>query len=259
MILEIDMGNSRIKWRLRGESGKVAGGSGATDADARGAGPWPLARWDWLAAAVASEPEQVWVSSVLSDAYNQAFARWVDSLWHKKPRFARVRQQCAGVRNGYRQPFRLGVDRWLAMLAAYQRGAGPCLVANCGTALTLDLIDDSGQHLGGYIGPGLGLMRESLGGATLALAAGAGVSDSAGSLAPGRDSAACVSAGLLAMACGLVARGRDQLAAAGVSGDPAIILAGGDAEVLASRLEGAKVEPELVLDGLSLALMLEDS
>ena len=56
-----------------------------------------------------------------------------------------------GVRNGYDDPTRLGTDRWAAMVAAWQRGHAPCIVACAGTALTVDQLDDNGQFLGGAI------------------------------------------------------------------------------------------------------------
>lgn len=56
----------------------------------------------------------------------------------------------------------LGVDRWLAMLACYQRSQGSCLVVDCGTAATFDWVDHAGTHQGGYILPGVHLMQQSL-------------------------------------------------------------------------------------------------
>ena len=48
------------------------------------------------------------------------------------------------------------------MLAAFNQSNGPCLILDSGTAFTLDVINEEGLHLGGFILPGLGLMRESL-------------------------------------------------------------------------------------------------
>ncbi len=68
----------------------------------------------------------------------------------------------AGVTIRYSDPSRLGVDRWLAMLAAHAASTKACLVVDCGTALTIDKLTASGEHCGGYIIPGLALMRRSL-------------------------------------------------------------------------------------------------
>ena len=59
-----------------------------------------------------------------------------------------------GVINGYQQPERLGVDRWMTLLAAREMAAGNCIVIDAGSAITLDLLRADGQHLGGAILPG---------------------------------------------------------------------------------------------------------
>ena len=59
-----------------------------------------------------------------------------------------------GVTNGYRQPERLGADRWMTLLAAREMLPGDCVVIDAGSAITLDLLRADGQHLGGAILPG---------------------------------------------------------------------------------------------------------
>src|SRR5690606_17161180 len=62
----------------------------------------------------------------------------------------------ADLRVCYPQPHQFGVDRWLGLIGARrQAGAGHALlVASCGTAITVDLLDADGTHLGGVIAPG---------------------------------------------------------------------------------------------------------
>jgi len=62
----------------------------------------------------------------------------------------------------YKNPQLMGVDRWMAMIGAWFTHNNPCLVIDCGTAITVDAIDEKGQHLGGHIVPGLNLMHQSL-------------------------------------------------------------------------------------------------
>ena len=59
------------------------------------------------------------------------------------------------VINGYEQPERLGVDRWLALIGAAERVERDCIVIDAGSAITLDLLRGDGQHLGGAILPGI--------------------------------------------------------------------------------------------------------
>ena len=54
------------------------------------------------------------------------------------------------------------MDRWLAMVGAFQLRRNAMLVVDLGTAVTADLVDENGLHLGGYICPGLSLLRKSV-------------------------------------------------------------------------------------------------
>ncbi|MFY8274468.1 type III pantothenate kinase [Pseudoalteromonas sp. SSDWG2] len=57
----------------------------------------------------------------------------------------------------------LGIDRWLAVIAGYgENPSGYTVVVDAGTALTIDVINDKHQHLGGYILSGLKLSEQSI-------------------------------------------------------------------------------------------------
>ena len=69
----------------------------------------------------------------------------------------------AGVTNGYREPARLGCDRFAAAIGARALAPGQNLiVATCGTATTVDAVNADGRFVGGMILPGLALMAASL-------------------------------------------------------------------------------------------------
>ncbi|MEH6455000.1 MAG: type III pantothenate kinase [Cocleimonas sp.] len=74
-------------------------------------------------------------------------------------------EKLAGLRNGYTKPKKLGSDRLVAMVGAYELidDSHACIVIDSGTATTIDAVDETGQHLGGVIFPGLELSLESLG------------------------------------------------------------------------------------------------
>lgn len=57
------------------------------------------------------------------------------------------------LRVAYPVPGQLGIDRFLALLAASD-APEPCLLVSFGTALTVDALDADGRHLGGIIAPG---------------------------------------------------------------------------------------------------------
>lgn len=67
-----------------------------------------------------------------------------------------------GVHNAYLEPERLGVDRWLGAIAAHHMEKVGVVVVDAGTAIKVDVVDEAGVHLGGYITPGLAMMKESL-------------------------------------------------------------------------------------------------
>lgn len=69
--------------------------------------------------------------------------------------------EIAGFEHCYTEPSCLGVDRWLTLLALRESKL-PVVVIDAGTAITLDLMDVGGKHLGGWIAPGLQLMQEAL-------------------------------------------------------------------------------------------------
>lgn len=154
MIIAIDIGNSRLKWKAWRDDTCVGKGS-ETDAAAVHAAVTSLASGEateiWLANVSGSE-----VESDLLALFAAGSIRHVASS-----------ASCLGVINAYQQPEKLGVDRWLAVIEAWhQAGRKAACVIDLGTAATLDVVDDDGKHRGGFIVPGLSLMRESLGRST---------------------------------------------------------------------------------------------
>ena len=145
MVIELDVGNSRIKWRVRSELELGATLTSTTVVDL-------FSEFSKL-----SEPAEILVASVRDDASLNEITNWAKTNWGITPKLAVVSEQASGLKNSYADISRMGVDRWLAMLAAYNQSQSACLVVDAGTALTIDAIDGAGQHKGGYILPGLGL------------------------------------------------------------------------------------------------------
>ena len=154
--LLIDAGNSRLKWAsLRG------GRLGTLHSAA-----WDAAGLPALTARIAAQaghPDSVLVGCVAGVTVQRTLRGALRAAHLPAPQFAVSRRQQGGVSNAYRWPEQLGVDRWLALLAA--RALYPsesvCIVS-VGTALTVDLLDNQGRHLGGAIVPGPALMVDSL-------------------------------------------------------------------------------------------------
>jgi len=243
-VLDIDMGNTRLKWRLSDIGEIVARGAHSWE----GNKPLPSSLWDSLTLS----PGRVRVASVAGAERIAQLSSLVLSLWSVSLELAESRLSHGDLRNAYEQPSVLGVDRWLAVLAAYQRDGGPCLIVDCGSAVTVDLLAERGRHIGGYILPGMSLMRRALFSDTDAVKVPVG--DLPAGLAPGRCTEDAVFSGLALMVLGLVEQAGRKLNATGAC---RIYLTGGDAERLRSYFENLGelfYEPELVLDGLALAL-----
>lgn len=242
MILECDIGNTRCKWRVLGEGAEET--RGAFDC-VDGFGGLPSL--DGI--------RRVKVSSVAGSAVNEELTRTLASM-KLEIEFARTSPLKAGVENAYANASKLGVDRWVAMIAGYNRCRGSVLVLDAGSALTVDLVAANGKHLGGYITPGIQLMKSSL------LAETDGVQfdlhhHSSGT-AFGADTANAVHAGVVAAQVGAIIVAIEE-AGRQVSTDFAILLTGGDANVVYTNLPASisarvTLVPELVLDGLQWVL-----
>lgn len=230
MIL-IDIGNSRLKW-------SEAAGHSLT--------PPQFAQHDGDPAAVIAAQQLprtgvVWVASVLGSDSEAPVAAAIEKATGVAPRFARVKQDLAGLRVAYADPARLGVDRWLTMLGLWSRAKEAFCVAGAGTALTFDAVDEKGVHLGGLIAPGLATAQKAVDASTAFEIRASGAKFAAGL---GIDTEACVRQGALYACAGLVDRASRTL-------HGGRYLTGGDASTLIPHL-ALKWEwrPNAVLDGL---------
>ena len=161
MKLLIDMGNSRLKWATW--DGVALQPGGAIDNDQASVEALS-AVWNKLPAL-----DSAWVASVAPPALDARVAESLQSARGLSAVFVHSVAAACGVRSAYEHPRRLGVDRFLAMIAVHASGGGPSVVAGCGTALTLDAVDAHGNHLGGLIAPSPALMQAALRGATARL------------------------------------------------------------------------------------------
>ncbi|NJD05972.1 MAG: type III pantothenate kinase [Methylococcaceae bacterium] len=237
--LLVDAGNSRIKWALAKPDGLDPGAPFRSEA----AGLTERLEHHW---ATLPPPTSVTISNVAGVASGDTLHGWITRHWGLTPYFARVQAKAYGITTRYEQPERLGVDRWLALVAARANHAGALCVVDCGTAITLDFVDDDGIHQGGLIAPGLGLMRNTLAQRIPGL-----------SVAPAEcreilatATATGISSGARQAVLGLIERGISLLAESYRS-EPLLILTGGDGGDLATELRvPCRVRPHLVLEGL---------
>ena len=162
-----------------------------------------------------------------------------------------------GIRTGMAikidNPREVGADRVVNSAAARERYGAPAVVVDFGTATTFDVVDASGDYIGGAIAPGLEVSMEALVSATAALRRV--------DLAPprsvvGKGTVEAIQSGLLygyaGLVDGILARIFEHLGG-GAEDRPAVVATGGIAPVIVP-LCGlvSTVDETLTLEGLRL-------
>jgi type III pantothenate kinase len=195
-----------------------------------------------------TRPERVLVSNVAGNTIATALTQWFDKNWRITPEFVSVRQDFMGLHTHYDRPAQLGIDRWLAALAAFHRARGAACVIDAGTAFTVDVVTSAGAHRGGLIAPGLALMARSLtqGTAQLSLDRVQAVDRFA------TNTASAISLGCREAMAGILWRVAERWRRE-IDETPRWFVTGGEAAVV-QELSPFEVEvvPDLVLQGLAL-------
>lgn len=239
MILDLDIGNTLSKWRLKD--------SDSSEIRSRGA-VWTREEWK----PGSDIPDLDVVEAVrISSVARQAVLEQTVALLQRRVRsmhVARSTPEALGVVNGYEEPGRLGVDRWLGVLAGYQL-AGGCCAVDCGSAITIDFVLPGGRHLGGYILPGLRLMKESLQLGTRNVAIDPD-SEAEALLLPGQRTVEAVNHGIYLAAVSAVNRIYAEVCDREGIALP-LLLTGGDARVVARGIHAPHaIWPDMVYGGL---------
>jgi len=247
MILELDCGNSFIKWRVLadspGASSEGVVGSDLALIESLLALPGLLLTRCRLVSVRALEE-----TSKLVAALHEAFGIAVSC--------AAPAREMGGVRNGYEDFERLGLDRWKSMLGGFKLARGACLVLDFGTAATADFIAADGEHLGGFICPGMPLMRNQLRTHTRKIRYDDAAAERAlERLSPGRTTVEAVERGCTLMLRGFVLT-QLELARSYWGDDFIVFLTGGDADLVADAVPQARLVPDLVFVGLAMACPL---
>lgn len=237
----MDIGNTRIKWARVAPNG--LGRPAAANRDE------PLETALDAAFADAGAPSVVLIASVAGEDFNARLEQWMVGRWGRPPEWFRSAPEALGVVNGYRDFAQLGADRWAAVLGARGLHAPPVGVIDCGTAVTLDVVDANDRHLGGLIAPGLALAQRSL--LTNTANVRAAARQATGLL--GRSTAECVANGTSLGLAGVVERWMRDVDASleGVTW----LATGGSWPQLRDTIHGSmQYDPDLVLRGLARVL-----
>jgi len=248
MILELDCGNSFIKWRVLEANARKVVGEGVVDSD--------LALLESLRALKGLALRFCRLVSVRTAEETGELTALLRESFKISAVCAAPTREMSGVRNGYEEFERLGLDRWLAMLGGFHLAGGACLVLDFGTAVTADFVAGNGEHLGGFICPGMPLMRNQLRTHTRKIRYGDVAAERAlESLVPGRTTVEAVERGCLLMLQGFVLT-QLELARSYWGDDFVVFLTGGDAVLVSGIVPEARVVPDLVFVGLAMACPL---
>jgi type III pantothenate kinase len=233
LILAIDIGNSRIKWGLaRDQNLLVIENAALEEEDA------VVARLRLL-----PMPQRVVVANVAGDK-GAFILKALPNLW---PTSEVIKISAlpfaAGITNTYDPPESLGVDRFAALVGAWHLFRRACLIANVGTALTVDCLDDHGVFVGGVIVPGMRLLGKALSQYTAGVKKIEGVKKDL----PQTTGDAVTTGSVLALA-GTITLMREKFLRVGPH---EVILTGGDATVIGDMLTFPyRMAPNIVLQGL---------
>ncbi|WP_248751975.1 pantothenate kinase [Pseudomonas sp. MWU15-20650] len=248
MILELDCGNSFIKWRVLGPNRATAFVEGVVGSD--------VALIESLEATPGLSLTRCRLVSVRASEETAKLVEALEGAFGVAVSCAVSAREMAGVRNGYEDFERLGLDRWLAMLGGFKLAAGACLVLDFGTAATADFIAIDGEHLGGFICPGMPLMRSQLRTHTRKIRYGDDAAEQAlVRLSPGRTTVEAVERGCTLMLRGFVLT-QLELARSYWGDDFTVFLTGGDADLVLEVVPQARLVPDLVFVGLAMACPL---
>lgn len=239
MNLLIDMGNTRLKWAVCDKLDLISGSSMFNKDLNRQA---LIELWQ-----TTIPPDQIAIACVSTNQLLDLVISVAKGLWPEAAiSQAKSVGAAFGVVNAYQAPEKLGVDRWLGMIASYHRYRKSFCLVGCGTAITVDVVDDSGHHLGGMISPGLRVMKEALANNAENL----GLNETIYPFGLSNSTDAAIHNGTLSAACGLIER-----VLANHADNLPLILTGGDAEMIAQHLsKPAMIDPVLVLRGLALTM-----
>lgn len=234
MILLIDAGNTRLKWRLA-----MSGAAAVEGVSVIGA-PEPLKELEGYWAHVSG----VFVSSVASRSAKERLDALLGSHTVAPVQYCWSESARMGLVNSYKDVSLMGADRWHAMLGGWVRCGAAFAVIDAGSAVTVDYVGPDGGHIGGYILPGLQMMRRSL--KVDAARIGFEHHDVL-STTPGQSTGECVNNGLSWLSEAVVHRLLRDLSAYNLG---SVFLTGGDAwRFQGLGLQSVFVEG-LVLDGL---------
>jgi len=235
MLLFIDQGNSSLKWCLCNDNILMPASSGQ------------LADLEKFLKSENTQIETVLIASVKQEQHTKLIVDVLMDIGISAPiKIAQSQKRYLQLQNGYQLPEQLGIDRWLVMVALWNQLKTGFIVVDAGSALTLDIVEQSGQHLGGHIIPGLAMQKNSLLVDTERVRFKKQFHIKANM--PGKSTSEAVHYGCLTNLCSYITSMYKQYS---VDDTLPLVITGGDALTLSKELDVEhQIVPDLVLQGL---------
>jgi len=245
-VLACDVGNSAI--HLAGVHGESVSARHVLPAADQAATAKALAElWEQLA-----EPKKVIVASV-NPAALETLEAAASQAGLKDDLLVIGRDLPLPIETAVKDAEAVGVDRLCCAVAAFDRLGQACVVADFGTAITIDCVNDEGVFLGGAILPGLAMSARALHTWTAQLPE---VQLRRPEWVFGADTAEAIVGGLVYGARGALRR-LVEVYAEDLGHWPLVIATGGDAELIIGNLEASDliqaIVPDLALRGVAAA------
>jgi type III pantothenate kinase len=243
-ILVVDIGNSRVKW-ARVQHGRLQQQRAAVHQG------WRAKDFAKHVMGHARGVERVIVASVAGARLEGQLTAAARRMTGREPEFITARRRLGGVRTAYSEPWRFGIDRFVAAIGAHNLSPHRAVcVIDVGTAVTIDLVDAHGRHLGGAITPGPCLMIESLLSNTSGIRRRS-VGQIRSRILFARDTRAAIELGARFAVAAVIDRAVKE-ARAHLGRSPLVLLTGGAARHVEPLIRSAHSNiPDLVLRGLA--------
>jgi len=232
--LLIDIGNTRIKLACQ------------DDGDIRSLPSTERSDWGHepaMRVSAACEGFREVLVATVSRQRDEEIIHSLETNWGIEPAIIDTCRQSSLIDCAYEREYELGVDRWLAMIAAHKHSEQSVCVVDAGTAITIDAVSSGGRHLGGIILPGLAFMmkyfRDDL---------GLSVREISPRFTLGASTQQCIDAGF-----SMAIRAAVHTVMTMFQSPPCVWVTGGDGEHVRRILPfESRFEPLLVLQGLVL-------
>ncbi len=236
MRLLIDAGNTRIKWQVADGVDPVDQGAGLQAGE-----DWLTALQPW-----GQKISRVAVSTVISEEQRKLLECRLANITSAPVFFYWSEASRGGLVSAYQNVQTMGADRWHAMYGAWRIAENGFAVVDAGSAITVDYVQGSGQHLGGYILSGKQMMLRSL--RQDAARIGFDTLD-ASAADPGKSTTECVQHGVVWLFESMIERVKNDCERLSLD---TVFITGGDGQSLNRLGLSGRYLPDLVLQGVAM-------